>query len=137
MIYSSPAKADEGEKGSSAEASVGGKRKVTGRSKERADADEPPQHSHWLMKSEPESRFENGIDVKVCHSVPGSASERSCELTGLLHLSVRDRGSEGYVGPNQLLGWRSEFSGWSVEPKHSKRALKCFDVPVNCRSCDL
>ncbi|RVE64980.1 hypothetical protein OJAV_G00131180 [Oryzias javanicus] len=25
---------------------------------------EPPTYSHWLMKSEPESRFENGIDVK-------------------------------------------------------------------------
>ncbi|XP_013867875.1 thymocyte nuclear protein 1 isoform X2 [Austrofundulus limnaeus] len=24
----------------------------------------PPVYSHWLMKSEPESRFENGVDVK-------------------------------------------------------------------------
>ena len=23
-----------------------------------------PEYSHWLMKSEPESRFENGVDVK-------------------------------------------------------------------------
>lgn len=130
VIFSSPAKADEGEKVSSAEASAGGKRKVTGRSKERADAGEPPQPSHWLMKSEPESRFQNGIDMKVRCSVPGSASECSCGLTDLLHLSVRDRGSEGYAGPNQLLGWRSEFSGWSVELKRSKIALKCFDVLV-------
>lgn len=26
---------------------------------------DPPTYSHWLMKSEPESRFENGIDMKV------------------------------------------------------------------------
>lgn len=135
MIFSSPAKAEEGEKVSSVEASVGGKRKVTGRSKVRAD--EPPQYSHWLMKSEPESRFQNGIDVKVCCSVPGSASECSCGLTGLVHLSVRDRGSEVYDTPNQLLGRRSEFSGWFIEPKHFKIALKSFDVLVNCRSCDL
>ena len=23
------------------------------------------QYSHWLMKSEPDSRYENGIDMKV------------------------------------------------------------------------
>lgn len=61
----------------------------------------------------------------------------SCGLTGLAQLSVRDQGSQGYVGPNQLLGRRSEFSGWSVELKHSKTALKCFDALVTCRSCDL
>lgn len=27
--------------------------------------DSPPLFSHWLMKSEPESRFENGVDMKV------------------------------------------------------------------------
>lgn len=32
--------------------------------KESADSCDAPQYSHWLMKSEPESRFENGIDVK-------------------------------------------------------------------------
>uniref|UniRef100_A0A674NZ90 Thymocyte nuclear protein 1 n=1 Tax=Takifugu rubripes TaxID=31033 RepID=A0A674NZ90_TAKRU len=57
-------KADDGGKVSAAEASVGGKRKATGKSKESVKADDPPEHSHWLMKSEPESRFENGIDVK-------------------------------------------------------------------------
>ena len=25
---------------------------------------ESPQYTHWLMKSEPESRWENGIDMK-------------------------------------------------------------------------
>ena len=25
---------------------------------------ESPQYTHWLMKSEPESRFENGVDMK-------------------------------------------------------------------------
>ncbi|XP_078102073.1 thymocyte nuclear protein 1 isoform X2 [Sander vitreus] len=28
------------------------------------ESSEPPQYCRWLMKSEPESRFENGIDVK-------------------------------------------------------------------------
>lgn len=101
-VVSSPGKADDG-----------GKRKATGKSKESVKADDPPEHSHWLMKSEPESRFENGIDVKVCRDVPDSAPERSCGLTGLVHLSVRDWGSEDYVGPNQLLGRRSELSGQS------------------------
>ncbi|TDH14792.1 hypothetical protein EPR50_G00024410 [Perca flavescens] len=50
---------DDGEK-------VGSKRKAaasveSGKSEERS---EPPQYCRWLMKSEPESRFENGIDVK-------------------------------------------------------------------------
>ena len=30
----------------------------------KSDAKE--EFEFWLMKSEPESRFENGIDVKVC-----------------------------------------------------------------------
>ncbi|CAG08904.1 unnamed protein product, partial [Tetraodon nigroviridis] len=59
-----PAKADGGEKVSSLDASDGGTRKVAGTSKKRAGAVEPPPHNHWLMKSEPESRFENGVDVK-------------------------------------------------------------------------
>lgn len=25
----------------------------------------PSEYSHWLMKSEPETRMENGVDVKV------------------------------------------------------------------------
>lgn len=74
VAFSSPAKADGGEKVSSLDASDGGKRKVAGTSKKRAGAVEPPPHNHWLMKSEPESRFENGVDVKVCWNVPGSAS---------------------------------------------------------------
>ena len=28
------------------------------------DKDSKPTHKYWLMKSEPESRFENGVDVK-------------------------------------------------------------------------
>lgn len=89
-VVSSPGKADDGGKVSLAEASVGGKRKATGKSKESVKAADPPEHSHWLMKSEPESRLENGIDVKVCHDVPDSAPECSCGLTGLVHLSVWD-----------------------------------------------
>lgn len=80
----SPAKADEGKKVSSAEASAGGERKVTGRSRKQAAADEPPQHSHWLMKSEPESRFENGIDMKVLNVAACPAPLRSVSVDSRL-----------------------------------------------------
>ncbi|KAJ8280637.1 hypothetical protein GJAV_G00057200 [Gymnothorax javanicus] len=53
-----------------AEDAVGVKRKTSnskGSAKNKDNAVAAPaktQHSFWLMKSEPESRFENGIDVK-------------------------------------------------------------------------
>lgn len=83
------------------------------------------------MKSEPESRFENGIDMKVLNVAvcTDSASECLCGLTGLVRLSVRDRGSEGHVGPNQLLGRRSELSGWSVEPEAFQSSPLVFRYP--------
>lgn len=69
-IASTTDKADNGETVSSAkEAGVGGKRKATEKTKEGAESDGPPQYIHWLMKSEPESRFENGIDMKVQSSI--------------------------------------------------------------------
>lgn len=42
------------------------------RSEKKAKAEPPgrPLYSHWLMKSEPESRLENGIDVKARWFVP-------------------------------------------------------------------
>ncbi|CAL8353251.1 unnamed protein product [Lota lota] len=45
---------------------VRGKRSASDRSEKKAKAEPPsiPLFSHWLMKSEPESRLENGIDVK-------------------------------------------------------------------------
>ncbi|XP_053177064.1 thymocyte nuclear protein 1 [Scomber japonicus] len=64
----SSAKDDEGEKVSSAKETVGRKRKaaasVEDEKKESTESSSPLQYCHWLMKSEPESRFENGIDVK-------------------------------------------------------------------------
>lgn len=49
-----------------------GKRKTAhsgkSRGKEASKAKDSPSkasYSHWLMKSEPESRFQNGIDMKV------------------------------------------------------------------------
>lgn len=39
------------------------KRKAAG--SDGSESADPPVYSHWLMKSEPESRFENGVDVKV------------------------------------------------------------------------
>lgn len=47
--------------------SAGGKRKAAasaGKNAKSSESSGSPQYSHWLMKSEPESRFENGIDVK-------------------------------------------------------------------------
>lgn len=41
----------------------GTKRNRDGSTKAKAEADKPV-YDYWLMKSEPESRFENGIDVK-------------------------------------------------------------------------
>lgn len=42
--------------------SSGSKRKAT---KDGTEPDGLPQYSCWLMKSEPDSRLENGVDVKV------------------------------------------------------------------------
>lgn len=64
--FNNSGKAADGETVSSAKEAAGGKRKAT---KEDTESDGPPQYSHWLMKSEPESRLENGIDVKVRSSV--------------------------------------------------------------------
>lgn len=65
--FNNSGKAADGETVSSAkEEAAGGKKKAT---KEGTESDGPPQYSHWLMKSEPESRLENGIDVKVRSSV--------------------------------------------------------------------
>lgn len=62
-------KAAAGEAASSAQEAAVGKRKVSGKSQAAAESGTPSQYSHWLMKSEPESRFENGVDVKVQSSV--------------------------------------------------------------------
>ncbi|KAE8295139.1 Thymocyte nuclear protein 1 [Larimichthys crocea] len=43
---------------------AGAKRKATEKTKESTESAAPPQYCHWLMKSEPESRFENGVDMK-------------------------------------------------------------------------
>ncbi|KAK7905183.1 hypothetical protein WMY93_017790 [Mugilogobius chulae] len=49
-----------------AEKPAGSRRKAAGsvKSGNKDTADNVPEYSHWLMKSEPESRIENGIDVK-------------------------------------------------------------------------
>lgn len=47
---------------------VGAKRKATEKTKASPESPGSPQYCHWLMKSEPESRFENGIDMKVLSS---------------------------------------------------------------------
>ncbi|XP_076591059.1 thymocyte nuclear protein 1 [Chaetodon auriga] len=55
---------DDGETSSSAKETAGGKSKAGVKTKASSDPAGPPQYHHWLMKSEPESRFENGIDMK-------------------------------------------------------------------------
>lgn len=54
---------------SAKEAAAGSKKEATGKTKGGTGSDGPPEYSHWLMKSEPESRFENGIDMKVQSSI--------------------------------------------------------------------
>ncbi|KAM7399175.1 hypothetical protein PAMP_018462 [Pampus punctatissimus] len=67
-VHLGKAKGDDDETASSAKETVGRKRKaaasVEAGNKEGTESSSPPQYCHWLMKSEPESRFENGIDMK-------------------------------------------------------------------------
>lgn len=57
-------KDDDGETASPAKEKTGSKSKAAAKKKASSEPAGPPQYRHWLMKSEPESRFENGIDVK-------------------------------------------------------------------------
>lgn len=100
---------------------VGGKRKAAASVKESSESPLPPRYCHWLMKSEPESRFENGVDVKVNrqrrhhhnqHSVGLSVGCTS--LMPLVHSAVWDRGSEGFASSDQLLGRRTQLSGMAA-----------------------
>lgn len=69
-------KDDDGDAVSSAKVTAGGKRKAKGATKESSESADPPQYSRWLMKSEPESRFENGIDMKV--QISGRLISKAC-----------------------------------------------------------
>ncbi|XP_029026823.1 thymocyte nuclear protein 1 [Betta splendens] len=44
--------------------SGGGKRKPAASVEKSSESPASPHYCHWLLKSEPESRFENGVDVK-------------------------------------------------------------------------
>lgn len=66
------------------EAGAGSKKKATEKTKEGTESDGPPQYSHWLMKSEPESRLENGIDVKVQSSVASESVLNTVAWTAVL-----------------------------------------------------
>lgn len=77
------AKDGDGETVSSAKEAVGRKRKaapsVEAINKESTEAFSPPQYCHWLMKSEPESRFENGIDMKFgIEDLKALSNQTSC-----------------------------------------------------------
>lgn len=71
---------------SSAQEAGEGKRKASSKAEATQSAD-PSHYSHWLMKSEPESRFENGVDVKVrdshlCHQpVPNTQTRLMCSAS--------------------------------------------------------
>lgn len=74
-------KADDNERSSAA----GRKRKAAAPVSETGAGSETAGSlvfTHWLMKSEPESRFENGIDVKVKEA--GSSSAETVELSALV-----------------------------------------------------
>lgn len=95
-----------------------------------------PQHNRWLMKSEPESRFENGIDVKVqlcLHQyvtiglgrlvayfcfISSCSGPVGCTLLICVYFVfflVWDRGSEGSAQSDWMLGWCPQLSGsWSI-----------------------
>ncbi|KAA8594064.1 hypothetical protein FQN60_004898, partial [Etheostoma spectabile] len=74
---------------------VGGKRKAaaseSGKTEERS---EPPQYCHWLMKSEPESRFENGIDVKARNFMRQMKNE---QLAFFYHSNCKEPGIAGVM----------------------------------------
>lgn len=77
-------KDDDGETASPAKEKTGSKSKAAAKKKASSEPAGPPQYRHWLMKSEPESRFENGIDVKVQSSdAPVSTVCCSCERAAL------------------------------------------------------
>lgn len=58
IIAATTGRGDNGE-------TVSSKSKAAAKSEPKKKSSGSPQYCHWLMKSEPESRFENGIDVKV------------------------------------------------------------------------
>uniref|UniRef100_A0A3Q3WTD0 Thymocyte nuclear protein 1 n=1 Tax=Mola mola TaxID=94237 RepID=A0A3Q3WTD0_MOLML len=69
---------NSGKADTSAKQAAGSKRKVSEKSEEGAESHNLTQHRHWLMKSEPESRFENGVDMKFgiedLKALPGQSS---------------------------------------------------------------
>ncbi|KAK1899341.1 Thymocyte nuclear protein 1 [Dissostichus eleginoides] len=58
--------ADSGKVNDDADEMVGGKKRAATSVEplKTKESSEPPQYCSWLMKSEPESRFEKEIDVK-------------------------------------------------------------------------
>ncbi|XP_058490432.1 thymocyte nuclear protein 1 [Solea solea] len=69
QVVKKTAKSEKGDDGETAPS--GGKRKTAAsvdrggnKQKTPSSSADSSLHCHWLMKSEPESRFENGIDVK-------------------------------------------------------------------------
>jgi len=101
------------------------------RSEKKAKPEPPgrPLYSHWLMKSEPESRLENGIDVKARWSVPRwpshslsdwISSHIGVHCVSVIHVYVFSHfhldkvwywGFEGSPQSDRMLGWCSQLSG--------------------------
>lgn len=140
IITETTGKGDDGE-------TVGRKRKAaaSAESGEKKESSESPQYDRWLMKSEPESRFENGIDMKVRSLIStvccfgGGKCEWAAALVWCVwfHCAVRDWRSEGFTWSDWLLGWRTQLSGMESQnwclPEIRHRSEKVFFSPALCK----
>ncbi|AWO98832.1 putative thymocyte nuclear protein 1 isoform 4 [Scophthalmus maximus] len=78
------AKTDKGAAEGETSSSGGRRRKAaaaaeTGGKEESSESPASPQHCRWLMKSEPESRFENGLDLKFgIEDLKAAPDQTSC-----------------------------------------------------------
>lgn len=112
---------------------VSAKRKATGKTKASPESPGSPQYCRWLMKSEPESRFENGIDVKVRSSDGLLRTQCVVLVSGLMHLvhsAVWGRGSEGSSWSDRLLGWRPQLSGRATKRTPVVKSFTWNEAPA-------
>ncbi|XP_005096716.1 thymocyte nuclear protein 1 [Aplysia californica] len=67
-------------------------KKVASKSKDKSPngKDNSPVYSHWLVKSEPDSRFEKGIDVKFSFEDLKSSPDQTACWDGVRNYSARN-----------------------------------------------
>ncbi|XP_022624933.1 thymocyte nuclear protein 1 isoform X2 [Seriola dumerili] len=140
-------KGDKDETASSAKERVGGKRKAaasaeTGANKESSESPGSPQQCRWLMKSEPESRFENGVDMKARNFM---RQMKEGQLAFFYHSNCKEPGiagimkivKEAYVDHTQFdkkdvhydATSKADNPKWSMVDVQYQRMLKRF-VPL-------